>query len=111
MLRTHYGRYKLQHTSTIDLRRGSRSYVLRNGSMSGKSPKKSPKKNGILRIQKYAIKNGHDLSAAALVSVSQVLNEVVIMVNYDIIITATMLSIPTVIITCRFSWILEIFIF
>lgn len=71
VLKTHYGRYKLQHTSTIDLRRGSRSYVLRNGSMSGRSPKKSPKKNGIMRIQKYAIKNGHDLSAAALVSASQ----------------------------------------
>ncbi|VDN42535.1 unnamed protein product [Gongylonema pulchrum] len=69
VLKTCYGRYKLQHTSTVDLRRGSRTTVLRNGSASGRSPKK----NGILRIQKYAIKNGRDTSVAALVAVNQVM--------------------------------------
>uniref|UniRef100_A0A915Q6J1 Calcitonin receptor n=1 Tax=Setaria digitata TaxID=48799 RepID=A0A915Q6J1_9BILA len=73
VLKTHYGRFKLRHTSTVDLRRGSRANVLRNGSSSGDSLKKMPKKDGLLKIQKYAIKNGreHDPSTSALVSITQ----------------------------------------
>lgn len=62
MLKTTYGRYKLQHTSTVDLRRGSRSQVARNGST------KSPKKSDVLMIPQFIRQNGHDINSVSVTS-------------------------------------------
>nr|CDP95701.1 BMA-PDFR-1, isoform c [Brugia malayi] len=73
VLKTHYGRLKLQHTSTINLRHGSRSNVLRNGTSSGAWLNKS-ENDKLLRIQKCSIKNGaegHNPTGSALISMTQ----------------------------------------
>uniref|UniRef100_A0AAF5PS89 Uncharacterized protein n=2 Tax=Wuchereria bancrofti TaxID=6293 RepID=A0AAF5PS89_WUCBA len=73
VLKTHYGRLKLQHTSIINLRHGSRSNVLRNGNSTGAWLNKS-ENDKLLRIQKCSLKNGaegHDPTGSALISISQ----------------------------------------
>ncbi|CAG9540703.1 unnamed protein product [Cercopithifilaria johnstoni] len=72
VLKAHYSRFKLQHTSTVNLRRGSRAYVLRNGNSIGASLHK-PEKDKLLRIQNCSIKNGteHDPTTSVPISTAQ----------------------------------------
>ncbi|MCP9258819.1 Calcitonin receptor-like protein 1 [Dirofilaria immitis] len=72
VLKTHYGRLKLQHTSTANLRHGSRANVLRNGN-SIRTSLKLTEKDRLLKLHEHSTKNGseHDPTTSAFASIIQ----------------------------------------
>ncbi|VDP13834.1 unnamed protein product [Onchocerca flexuosa] len=71
VLKTHYGRFKLQHASAVNLRRGSRPNVVRNGTSIEPSSLRLTENDNLLKTLKYSFRNKrqrNDPSTSALIS-------------------------------------------